>query len=184
MSRFLDVRLHMSISRRALYGSLAKARSGLSFAGRRQGSAVLRHADHDRKRLRQICECLRQRSISIGVRPPPRTGDALRGPMDMPPEELIDQVAKDVSGHSAAAERHASDIMSVDPGEVTHDLAREPVTEDKPRVPFVGDASVAFDDRPVRCQKLCRTIKMQQFVLGPAALVTRHSGQRPCASSH
>src|SRR5262245_51645670 len=132
----------------------------------------------------KFANALRLRSISVGVRPPPRTGDALRGPMDMPPEESIDQVAKDVSRHSAAAERHASDIMSVDPGEVTHDLARELVTEDKPRVPFVGDASVAFDDRPVRCQKLCRTIKMQQFVLGPAALVTRHSGQRPCAPSH
>src|SRR5262245_9423403 len=136
------------------------------------------------KAAASICECLRHRRRTNADGDRARTRGALRDLMDMPPEELIDQVAKDVSGRSPVVERHTSDIVSIDPGEVTHDLARRLVAEDKPRVPFVGDASVAFDDRPVRRQKLCRAIEMQQFVLGPAALVTRHGGKEPCAPSH
>src|SRR5262249_34176462 len=102
----------------------------------------------------------------------------------MPPQKLIDQVGKDVSGHRPVAERHASDIVSVNPGEMSHDLVRHFVPEDKPRVTFVSDAAVAFDDRPVRCEKLCRTIKIRQFVLRPTALVTSHSGKRPCSPVH
>src|SRR5262245_9616791 len=132
----------------------------------------------------KIRECLRHRQRTSADGDRARTGAALRGLSDMPPKKLIDQVGKDVPGHRPVAERHAGDIVSVYPGEVSHDLVRPFVPEDKPRVTFVSDAAVAFDDRPVRCEKLRRAIKIQHFVLGPAALVTSHSGKRPCSPIH
>ena len=99
-------------------------------------------------------------------------------------QELLDQVGKDAPGQGAAAEWHAGDILAADSGEMGNDLIGFVSAEDKPWVPFVGDATVSPNGPSARPHELGCAVQMREFVLRPALPVGPHDGKESCPASH
>src|SRR5215510_6137132 len=99
-------------------------------------------------------------------------------------QESLDQVGKVSPGKGAAAEWNAGDIAAADSGEMGNDLTGFVSAEDKPWVPFVGDATVSLNGQRARAQPFGCALQMPEFVGRPALPVGPHLGKESCPASH
>ena|SRR5215510_7081543 len=99
--------------------------------------------------------------------------------------ELTNQVVQSPPCQCTVAERNAHNILSGDPGEVRDDFPGVGLTEDKPRIAFVGYAVVGFERQPVREKPLSGSTKVSQLVVRPTAPRHGYHGQglRPLTHS-
>jgi len=102
----------------------------------------------------------------------------------VPLEELLDHVRKDAPGQGTAAEWNAGNIPAADSGEMGNDLTGFVSAEDKPWVPFVGDATVSLNGQYARPQQFGCPVQMREFVGRPALPVGPHVGKDSYRASH